>query len=427
MKPKKHQLMTCSMLLIAALLIACTAPAVPPTPTPPPDPPPPREGLRQDAPEYARHGPFWVGYKSLVIGQGTDRPLEAGLWYPARNPSGAAEEITYTMTLKIPVGQISTPVVAYGHALLDAAVNAAAAPYPLVIFSHGFGANAVWYNTLLEHYASYGFIVLAPEHADKWDPELKDSWKATIDRPRDIKQTLDYAGQIAAPGGDVAGQIDMQHVAVIGHSSGGEAALAMGGAQYDLAAFNTRCAQLPPNDPHTSLCAPVLPNERNMAVRAGLDPMPEGLWPSFGDPRVTAIIPIAGDSYLYDKAGLAKITVPIMAIGGTGDTATPYDWGSKPSYDDASSAKKALVTLVGAEHMIASSGCKSMPWWLQTPFYQGICFDPAWDKEWALDLINHFSTAFLLDTLKGDADAAAALAPQNVTFEVIKYETTAWQ
>ena len=69
--------------------------------------------------------------------------------------------------------------------------------------------------------------------------------------------------------------------------------------------------------------------------------MPTGLWPSFGDPRVTAIIPIAGDSYLFDKAGLSKITVPILAIGGTADTATPYDWGSKPSYYNASSAKKA--------------------------------------------------------------------------------------
>jgi predicted dienelactone hydrolase len=459
MKPKSRQLTASCVLVVAALLVACAAPAVtpsaapippaatsippeptsvPPTASPTPvapapdtpvatEPQPPREGLLPDAPEYARHGPFWVGFKSLVIGQGSDRPLEAGIWYPALNPSGAKEEIAYTVTLKFLVGQISSPVVANGHALMDAAVDARAAPYPLVIFSHGFAANAVWYNTLLEHYASHGFIVLAPEHADRWDPEKSEAWKATIDRPPDIKRTLDYAAQIAAPGGDMAGQIDMQRVAVIGQSAGGEAALAMGGAQYDLAAFNARCAQLPHNDPHASLCAPVLPNEKDMAARAGLDPMPEGLWPSFGDPRVTAIISIAGDSYLYGEAGLAKITVPMMAIGGTGDTATPYEWGSKPSYDDASSAKKALVTLVGAEHTIANSGCKSMTWWRQTPFYQWICFDPAWDKERGLDLINHFSTAFLLDTLKSDAAAAAALAPKNVSFAGIKYETIGWQ
>ena len=89
--------------------------------------------------------------------------------------------------------------------------------------------------------------------------------------------------------------------------------------------------------------------------------MPEGLWPSFGDPRVKAILPVASDSYLFDQASLAKITVPMMAIGGTANTGTPYDWGSKPSYDYASSAKKALVTLEGAEHTITTS-CDNMPW-----------------------------------------------------------------
>jgi predicted dienelactone hydrolase len=65
-----------------------------------------------------------------------------------------------------------------------------------------------------------------------------------------------------------------------------------------------------------------------MAARAGLDPMPQGLWPAMGDPRVTAIIPMSSDSYLFDKAGLAKITIPMMTMGGTADTGTPYLWGS---------------------------------------------------------------------------------------------------
>ena len=455
MKPRKQLLITFSVLLIAALLVACVSPPaapvsssapptttpIPPTPVPPtpeptpgaaapdsaaaPEPSPPQGGLRPDAPEFAKHGPFWVGYKSLVIGAGSDRPLEAGLWYPAFNPRGAKEEITYPIKLKIPLDPTDAPVVAYGHALQDAAVDPSGGPYPLVIFSHGFSTNAVWYNTLLEHYASHGFIVLAPEHIEQFDPESSDAWKASIDRPLDIKRTLDYAEQITAPGGDVAGLIDMQHVAVVGHSSGGYTALAMGGAQYDLAAFNARCAQLPPDDPHTFLCAPFVPKEADMAARAGLDPMPEGLWPSLGDPRVTAIIPMAGDSYLFDKAGLAKITVPMMAIGGTADTGTPYEWGSKPSYDNATSAKKALVTLEGAEHTITSS-CTNMPWISETPFGPWICFDPVWDKDRGLDLVNHFATAFLLAELKGDAEAAAALAPENVTFPGIKYESAGY-
>ena len=385
---------------------------------------PEQQGLRPDAPEFAKHGPFWVGYKSLIIGGGTDHPLDAGLWYPALNPKGMKEEVTYDITLKISGLQIDTPSVVYGHALLDAVVDAAAAPYPLVIFSHGFGTNAAWYSTLIEHYASYGFIVLAPEHVEKFDSELSEIWRASIDRPRDIKQTLDYAEQMTTVGGVMAGLIDMQHVAVVGHSYGGYTALTMAGAQYDLAAFNARCAQLPPDDPNIFLCAPLVPKEADMAARAGQDPMPKGLWPSFGDPRVTAIVPIAGDSYLFDKAGLSKITIPMMAIGGTADTGTPYGWGVKPSYDNASSAQKALVTLEGAEHMIVATSCQNMPWISKTPLYLWVCFDPVWNKDRGLDLIHHLSTAFLLAELKGDAEAAKALAPGNVTFPGIKYETT---
>jgi hypothetical protein len=52
------------------------------------------------------------------------------------------------------------------------------------------------------------------------------------------------------------------------------------------------------------------------------------------------------------------------------------------------------------------------------------CADPVWDMDRAHDLINHFTTAFLLDTLKGDKDAHAALLAENVSFLGITYETT---
>ena len=240
---------------------------------------PPPEGLRPDAPEYAKHGPFWVGYKSLVIGEGSDRPLEVGLWYPALNPKGAKGEITYPIKLKMPLDPIDAPVVAYGHALQDAEVDPSAGPYPLVIFSHGFGANAAWYNTLLEQYASHGFIVLAPEHIEQFDPEFSDIWKASIDRPLDIKRTLDYAEQITASGGDMAGLIDMQHVAVVGHSSGGYTALAMAGAQYDLAAFNARCAQLPPTIRTLSYARLSCPRKRTWLPALGWIPCLKGCGP----------------------------------------------------------------------------------------------------------------------------------------------------
>src|SRR5690242_14360844 len=59
-------------------------------------------GLRPDAPEYAKHGPFWVGYKPLVISDETTRTkLDAHIWYPAVNSREAKEEITYKVTFKL--------------------------------------------------------------------------------------------------------------------------------------------------------------------------------------------------------------------------------------------------------------------------------------------------------------------------------------
>ena len=417
-----HLARVITLVLLAALFLSGCQPVQPAERPLSPEP----QGLRPDAPEYARHGPYWVGYKPFVIGEETDHPIQASLWYPALNPAGAEERVTYTINTKVPMEGIDATESIYGHALLGAAIDASAAPYPLVIFSHGFGANAAWFSTFVEHLASHGFVVLAPEHVETWDAEWSEIPKASIDRPRDIKQTLDYAEDATAAGGELAGLLDMANVAVAGHSYGGYTALAMAGAQYDLAAFNARCAALAPDDPNQFLCAPILPREAEMAARAGLEAMPEGLWPSFGDPRVKVILPMAGDSYLFDAAGLAKITIPVMAIGGTADTGTPYEWGSRPTYDLVSSAKKALVTLVGAEHAIIAS-CDTMPWMAESPFNLWICYDPVWDKARGQDLINHFATAFLLAELKGDAAAAATLAPENVAFPGIQYETTGYR
>src|SRR3954469_21297329 len=120
-------------------------------------------------------------------------------------------------------------------------------------------------------------------------------WKALIDRPDDIHRAIDYAELLNKPGAPMAGLIDMDNIAVVGHSYGGYTALAAAGAQFDFAAYKDRWAALTADDPRNFLCAP-LPNESDMAMRAGLAEVPSGLWPSFGDPRITAAISLAGDA-----------------------------------------------------------------------------------------------------------------------------------
>jgi len=381
-------------------------------------------GLRADAPSYARHGPFWVGYQQKSLGEG-DRALAVQLWYPARNPNAADEDITYAFSLQpiltsFPDWPSELVTVVDGRALSDAKPDASAAPYPLVVFSHGFGLNPVWYNTLLEHYASHGFVVLAPQHTD---PDWAEAWQASIDRPQEILRALDYAEQLTASGGDLAGLIDMERVAVVGHSFGGYTALAMGGARFDLETFELHAAELI-DDPSAWIQMPFVGKGAEMAARAGLDSIPDGLWPTFGDPRVDAIVPISSDAFLFDERGLAAIGIPVMAVGGTADTGAPYAWGTLPAYEHASSASKSLVGFVGAEHMVVATPCENMAWIEDTPLHAMFCGDPAWEKERALDLVHHLSTAFLLDVLTDDSKARAALLLHAVAFDGIEYETT---
>jgi predicted dienelactone hydrolase len=121
------------------------------------------------------------------------------------------------------------------------------------------------------------------------------------------------------------------------------------------------------------------------------------------------------------QAGLAEITVPVRAIGGTLDSDAPYLWGTYPTYEYVSSAAKVRIALADAEHMIFTGPCEAIPLLLR--FVAGeFCSDRVWDRVRAHDLINHFTTAFLLAELKHDPDAAAALAPGAVDFPNAAYE-----
>lgn len=379
------------------------------------------ENLQPEPASYAGHGPWAVGYRQLEA----PGAMRVKSWYPALNPSAKKEEITYEIALKYVHWQTITPAFVQGHAIADAPIDPANGPYPLVVFSHGYAVSPEWYSVLVEHYASRGFIVLAPDH-------LETDWfravEAAFDRPNDVKRTLDFAEALAAPGGPLAGQIDMKNVALVGHSFGGYTALVAAGARFDLGPFNARCAALAVDDPKSFLCAPFLGREKDMATRAGLASVPDGLWPiTMGDPRVTAIIPMAGDAFLLNESGLASITIPMMVIGGTEDIGTPWEWGAKPSYDHASSRRKSLVAFEGADHMIAANPCETMPFTAQLPDPEReiICADaPGWTRTRALAVIRHLSTAFLLDALKGDRGAHEALLPDAVNEVGLGYTTT---
>lgn len=377
-------------------------------------------GTRAEAPPYGLRGPHAAGIRDLAIEAET--PMAITVWYPALMAADTEKAISYPYEIKMgdPFGAVA--IAAFeGQASRDAPYDLSMSPYPLVILSPGFSIGSSAYAWLGEHLASYGFVVISPEHHEHLDP-ANELWRATITRPQDLLRVFAYVDEQVESGGSFKGLINSDLAAVVGHSYGGYTALAAAGAQLDTESFEGNCENAyASDDPLVWLCDQLLSHMADMAALAGLDAIPEGPWPAWADPRVDAILPMAGDAFYFGRDGLAKITVPVMAMGGTQDSDSPFSWGTRPAFEYASSARKVKIALEGAEHMIFTGPCEKSPWYLRF-FSDEFCADTDWDRIYAHDLVRHFTTAFLLAELKQDASAAAALSPEGVEFSGVTYE-----
>ncbi len=377
-------------------------------------------GLRPDAPTYALHGPYWVGTMQLQA-QTVSHPTVVTLWYPALNPSALEEGITYDWQ----------GVTVVGHAIQDAAPDNSGGTYPLVIFSHGSNGAPTVAPYLMEHWASQGFVVMSIAYADNWVTPLPvEDFSSIFTRPQDVSWQIDYAESLTAKGGKLEGTINTDQIAVAGHSFGGETALLAAGAPIDFGP-ESWCDANPttPSSPESgsaNMCITGYPGaQESLADLAGLKSAPEGLWPSWGDSRVDAIVPISPGLTDFSTKSLAEVMVPTLVLVGTADHWVYSDWPLYKtfSFETIGSPVKSLVEFANGDHMLVVDTCDTMPWLIDMGAYF-FCADPVWDMDRAHDLMNHFTTAFLLDVLKGDEDAHAALLAENVSFPGITYETT---
>ena len=269
------------------LLVVCFALLVGPVvaqdaPTPEP------VGLRPDAPQYALHGPYWVGTQEFEAETAFHR-TNVRVWYPAVNADQRPEAISYSET---------SGATAEGHAILNAAPNSTDGPYPLLIFSHGNGGTRHELTYLAEHLASHGFVVMAIDYDD-----AATGGPPIYTRPMDVKWQIDLAQELTVTEGETLfGMIDPEQVAVAGHSFGADTALMAGGAQLDFSSPDSPCALYPEMmvlaqpRPLNGLCDEVT---QSLIDVLGLEAAPEGLWPSLGDPRVDAVVPLAPDLILF--------------------------------------------------------------------------------------------------------------------------------
>ncbi|MBN1966456.1 MAG: hypothetical protein JW910_17530 [Anaerolineae bacterium] len=397
---------------------------------------PARTGFRPDAPPYGVRGPYPVGFMTFAAGD-AEHPLTGAIWYPALNPDGAEEAVTYDLG----VGDLLPLLSALdGRALQDAAPDVANGPYPLVVYSHGLNGQLYYTPYLREHLASHGFVVIAVLHPDTLRGSLLASTEeqqmavaqtaidSLVQRPADITRTLDYAEVLAAPEGDLAGVIDMDRVAVAGVSYGGATALLAAGARLDFRTLPELCASgVYASMLSTMVCrlhGDDLPGmEAHLMELAGVEGQPGQLWPSLGDPRIDAVVSLmpGGGSVFVSEEGYANVELPVLFMRSGNDEMAIPAYNVNPAWQYSGSASRTLVTLENAGHVIAG---QCSPAVTATPAFFPSCSDPVWDVDRAHDLIDHFATAFLLAELYGDQDAAAALAPDAVQFPGIGYETT---
>jgi len=272
---------------------------------------------------------------TLAVGTRTDAYVDITRPTPPNGGAPGAPTRTMATTVFYPA---TGP--AGGAPVAGAPPDLAQGPYPLVVFAHGFAVTPATYAALLARWASAGYVVVAPAL-----PLLNGDAPGGAshgDFPQNNVTDLDFVlgealRRSATPGDPLAGLIDPSRVAATGHSDGEVLA-------YDL-----------------------------------------GFEPCCHDPRVKAVIAMAGD---LANAGVlpAATGVPILHVMDDHDQYDPYP--ASIAFDRANLvAPKELLTLVSAVHL---------------PPYS----DPT-DPHF--DLVSRATVDFLDATLKGRPDGLAAL------------------
>lgn len=226
---------------------------------------------------------------------------------------------------------------------------------PLVVVSHGFGADRRFLNYLAIHLASHGLTVAALEHpgsnvawltgitlGESGSGRLSDILPATefIDRPRDIRFLLDEFERLNRYSSVLGGKLNTHEVTVIGHSLGGYTALALAGAQINLPHLREFCAgrslvELSPAD--WLQCSAVDLPDQDYRLR---------------DRRVTQIIaisPVMGR--IFDAEGLNAIEVPTIITSSSQDSITPLVSQQLLPFATMQGDHRSLLTAIGATHL----------------------------------------------------------------------------
>ncbi len=155
-------------------------------------------------------GPFQAGVQTIrmtkqsVVDPQQPRVLDVVVWYPTAAGAGPIDGAT--------------------QAVVDAPIDGSAAPYPVLMFSHGSCGYPLQSTFLMPVIASRGYVVIAPPHPGNTINEFPScgSPQEQIDSAQEVIFALDQMLAASADSGSpFFGVLDPSRIGMSGHSFGG--------------------------------------------------------------------------------------------------------------------------------------------------------------------------------------------------------------
>jgi predicted dienelactone hydrolase len=293
-------------LIAAAVFSACgddsnggVAPNSTPTPSVTPTAAPTPQPLTSA--HVLETGPFGVGVTTMTFVD-TSRPTMPNGTYPGAPSRTLVTEIWYPTDVQPRAGTPETRNAPLAHS---------GAPYPLVIYSHGFMSTRSGGAFLARHLASYGYVVGSPDFPlsnslAPGGPNFLD----LANQPGDVHFLIDQLLALSdASSGPLADSIDRERIGLTG--------LSMGGSTTFLSAFH----------------------------------------PTLRDPRVRAAAPMAGVTCFLGPDFYDHTSIPLLIVHGDIDAVVPYQANGVFAFGEAN-PPKYLATIIGGSHTGFTDGAE---------------------------------------------------------------------
>ena len=242
---------------------------------------------------------------------------------------------------------------------------------PLVVLSHGFGADRFFLKYIAEHLASHGLTVVSIEHPGSnvralmempLDPNIVESPNRLLpaseflNRPRDVSFVLDRLAELSQSSTDYSGAFNTEDVTIIGHSLGGYTGLALAGAKLDLRSLKSFCQNIQP--------LTVSPADWLQCAAVDLPEQQADL----SDPRIKQVMAMNTlTGQLFGAAGLSEVKVPTLLLTGTQDGVTPTLENQLEPFEQLA-GPKYLLAVIGGTHLSTGDPSNINPALSELPF-----------------------------------------------------------